>query len=101
MKKVYIIIIVVVIMIALLILTNPNLEDFNEYRAEEEERLGITPPETPKIIIEHINFYIFSTYTPFVEVIDENGVTHLGIMGKFYKVSDGQFDYPWWLEPFN
>ncbi|MFS1513747.1 hypothetical protein VQL36_15085 [Chengkuizengella sp. SCS-71B] len=93
--------IVVVMMIVLLILTNPNLEDYKKYMAQEEERLGITVPKTPKIIIEHINFYLFSTYTPFVEVIDENGVTHLGIFGKFFKVSDGQFDYPWWLEPFN
>jgi hypothetical protein len=49
--------------------------------------------------IERINFFIFSTYIPVV--YSEKGITHLGIMGKFIQISDGQFDYPVWLELFD
>jgi hypothetical protein len=49
--------------------------------------------------IERVNFYIFSTYTPFIYV--ESDVTHLGVFGHFIRISEGQFDYPRWLELFD
>ncbi|QFT87534.1 hypothetical protein FIU87_02620 [Bacillus sp. THAF10] len=70
---------VVLLLIVIAILTNPTLAD---YEGEKGELLEGE--------VEHINFYVFSTYTPVVH--HEHGITHLGIFGKFYQMSDGQFD---------
>jgi hypothetical protein len=48
--------------------------------------------------LERINFIFFSTYTPFIA--HENGITHLGVLGHFFPITDGPFDYPNWLEFF-
>lgn len=96
MKKWKYILLATTIGLGLLIITNPTKVEYKEFA---EEKYG-TPPETNlPIDLESINFFVFSAYTPVVA--EEYGNTHLGIMGNFIQISDGQFDYPWWLEPFN
>ncbi|WP_019412776.1 hypothetical protein [Paenisporosarcina sp. TG20] len=79
-------------------LSNPTEKD---YVAFSDKRYGELPASTSNfsVDIETINFVIFSTYTPIVA--HEHGITHLGIMGTFIQISEGQFDYPWWLGLFN
>jgi hypothetical protein len=80
-----------------LTITNPSKEDY--------EAIFVHPHiKTAEIFnkhyqLERINFFLFSTYTPIVA--EEHGKTHLGILGNFFPISDGQFDYPKWLELFN
>jgi len=100
-------------MMILALITNPTTESYmrfweNEFGEEmslvgedkgfvrylEVEGDGKIP-----LRVEKINFYVFSTYTPII--YNEHGVTHLGIFGKFIRISKGQFDYPRWLELFN
>ncbi|WP_228027575.1 hypothetical protein [Bacillus fonticola] len=83
------------ILIIFSILTNPTKKD---YLLFSEETTGIVTPAT--VEIERINFYLFSTYAP-MRPLDHYGIVHLGFMGKFFQISDGQFDHPWWLEFFN
>ncbi|MGB3261996.1 hypothetical protein [Paenisporosarcina sp.] len=94
-KKRYIIsaFLVLLLLIVLLIATNPTKQEYLQFNDWEEKQPSI------HVQIERINFYVFSTYTPVVA--HEHGMTHLGIIGDFYQISDGQFDYPWWLEFFN
>jgi hypothetical protein len=47
-----------------------------------------------------INFYLFSTYAPMMPM-DHYGIVHLGFIGIFFKISEGQYDYPKWLEFFH
>ncbi|WP_059170438.1 hypothetical protein [Bacillus sp. FJAT-27445] len=85
--------IVIIIVLVFLALTNPNETDYyKEFGDPHLDSLYISK-------LERINFFVFSTYTPYF--FTEHGITHLGIMGKFIQISDGQFDYPWWLEFFN
>ncbi|WP_316568705.1 hypothetical protein [Neobacillus sp. YIM B06451] len=89
--------IVIMVVLIFLAFTNPNEKDYynfieNEYGKSPEDRLYFSE-------LERINFFVFSTYTPIF--ITEHGITHLGIMGKFIQISDGQFDYPLWLRLFN
>lgn len=79
-----------------LALTNPNEKDYYVFT---EKKYG-KPLEDSLYMsdLERIDFFVFSTYTPIF--ITEHGITHLGIMGKFIQISDGQFDYPRWLELF-
>ncbi|MGD6832319.1 hypothetical protein ACQCT5_09150 [Sutcliffiella halmapala] len=74
-----------------LIYFNPSQQDYEEFSKQEYGH----PPDDVEMDIERINFFIFSTYTPVVYL--EKGITHLGIMGRFIRISDGQFDYPFWL----
>jgi hypothetical protein len=86
-------------MIAVITLTttNPTKEDY--------EAIFVHPHvKTAEIFnknyqLERINFFLFSTYTPIVA--EEHGKTYLGILGHFFPISEGQFDYPKWLELFN
>jgi len=93
MKKRYMISAFLVLLIVLLIATNPTKQEYLQFNDWEEK------PSSIHVQIERINFYVFSTYTPVVA--HEHGMTHLGVFGDFYQISDGQFDYPWWLEFFN
>jgi hypothetical protein len=79
----------------LAILTNPSKQDYLSYT---EEQSGIATPES--IEIERINFYLFSTYAPMMPM-DHYGIVHLGFIGIFFKISEGQYDYPKWLEFFH
>lgn len=76
-------------------ISNPSNQEYQEF---SEETTGIKIPED--IELERINFYLFSTYSvqawPY-----EHGIVHLGFMGKFFQISNGQYDYPSWLEFFN
>lgn len=76
--------------------TNPSEEEYLGMSGNPNEQML---PEGMEVEIEHVNFFLFSTYTPIVGY--EYGVTHLGVYGSFFPISDGQFDYPWWLELFN
>ena len=84
-----------VILFGLLALTNPNEDDYYAY--EEKEYTG-SLLNFEYVELERINFIVFSTYTPFVH--SENGITHLGVFGVFIQISDGQFDYPKWMNLF-
>jgi hypothetical protein len=88
---------IILAVLGLFALTNPNESDYYDFTVKE---FGQPPHELMLFSrVERINFFLFSSYTPYFFI--ENGVTHLGIMGKFIRISDGQFDYPWWLEFFN
>lgn len=93
MKKLYIagaIFLIIIISIT----TNPTKQDYLQF---SEKQSGIPTPT--EVEIERINFYLFSTYTPVFAY--EHGITHIGLFGRFFQISEGQFDYPWWLEFFN
>ncbi len=92
-KKKFIISASLVLIIILCMITNPTKQEYLQFSGWSE------PLESIHIQIERVNFFIFSTYTPIVA--HESGITHLGIMGHFFQISDGQFDYPKWLEFFN
>lgn len=92
-KKKFIIGTLFVLIIILFMITNPTKQEYLQFSGWSEQ------PESIHIQIERVNFFIFSTYTPIVA--HESGITHLGIMGNFFQISDGQFDYPRWLEFFN
>lgn len=83
---------ILLLIIIIFISTNPTKKDYLLYQDWEEI-------SSPHFQIERKNFYLFSTYTPIVA--HEYGMTHLGLMGNFYQISEGQFDYPWWLNFFN
>jgi len=92
-KKKFIIGTLFVLIIILFMITNPTKQEYLQFSGWSEQ------PESIHIQIERVNFFIFSTYTPIVA--HESGITHLGILGHFFQISDGQFDYPRWLEFFN
>lgn len=112
MKWRYVISGLCVFLIILALLTNPNKESymhFWENNFGEELSLvckddgfiqcfGVDSEGTILYEVEKINFYIFSTYTAIAHT--EHGVTHLGVFGKFIRISAGQFDYPWLLKVF-
>lgn len=76
--------------------TNPSEEEYLEMTGEPiYEEL----PEGLEMEVERVNFFLFSAYTPVVA--GEHGMTHLGVYGRFFQISNGQFDYPVWLEVFN
>lgn len=95
MKKKMIIPGILVLLAALAVITNPTKED---YLAFSEESSGVPTPA--EVEIEHINFFLFSTFAP-KGPMDHYGIVQLGLYGHFFQISDGQFDYPWWLEFFN
>lgn len=81
--------------ILLALLTNPSEEQYLRF---SEDRYGTI--ETPiSMEIERINFLVFTAYTPIY--FNEHGITHIGAFSTFFQISDGQFDYPMWLEIFN
>ncbi|MBM7660985.1 hypothetical protein JOC85_001757 [Bacillus mesophilus] len=90
----------VVLMVALLLfllistVTNPTTQDYIHF---EEKNFGNPLPENVRIA--EADFFIFSVYaaTP-KEAIDEFGIVHLGFMGQFFQVSDGQFDDSIWKD---
>ena len=94
-KRRIFLIVLFILLFGFLSLTNPSESDYNEFALN---KYGEPPLTYANVKLERINFIVFSTYTPFYQF--ENGITHLGIMGKFIQISDGQFDYPWWLEFF-
>ncbi|MGE6488562.1 hypothetical protein [Paenisporosarcina sp. NPDC076898] len=91
-------IITLLLLLSLLIISlvfNPNKHD---YLIFSEETIGLEIPED--VVVERINFYLFSTYS--VQALPyEHGIVHLGFMGSFFQISKGQYDYPSWLEFFN
>ncbi|TMU87261.1 hypothetical protein FGG79_03790 [Bacillus sp. BHET2] len=89
-KKRYIL---TIILFGIAILTNPKKDEYIQFT---EETIGEPAID---VEVEQINFVIFSSYTPII--FGEHGITHLGIFGQFIQISEGQFDYPAWLELFN
>ncbi|GAA0342995.1 hypothetical protein GCM10008967_36840 [Bacillus carboniphilus] len=94
-KRWKIIAILLLACLCLFLFTNPNTSDYEVFSTD---KYGEAPTDLP-LEIERVNFFLFSTYTPVIA--SEHGITHLGIVGQFFQISDGQFDYPWWLELFN
>lgn len=92
-KNKHIINAILFLLLVVSIATNPSEDEYLQSRHWH------IVPTTPCFYIERINFYLFSTYTPVVA--HEHGITHLGMFGSFYRISEGQFDYPSWLEFFN
>lgn len=86
------------IFIALLLLfilaffTNPSKEDYVKF---DEENTDIPIPESVRIA--EADFIFFSIFAPAPKnTIDEYGRMHLGFMGHFFKVTDGQYDESIW-----
>ncbi|HEX5563696.1 MAG TPA: hypothetical protein VFX34_01945 [Sporosarcina sp.] len=95
MKKRYMIGGVLLFILLIALVTNPSEKEYLQF---SEGKYG-PPPPSVKMEIERVNFLLFSTYTPVYHV--EYGITHLGAFGMFFQLSDGQFDYPIWLDLFN
>ncbi|MCM3636284.1 DUF4359 domain-containing protein [Sporosarcina luteola] len=94
MKKRYLIGGLLLFILLFALVTNPSEKEYLQF---SEEHYG-PPPLLAKIETERINFLLFSTYTPIYHF--EYGITYLGAFGMFFQISDGQFDYPRWLELF-
>ncbi|MBY6038299.1 DUF4359 domain-containing protein [Fictibacillus nanhaiensis] len=97
MKKKWFMIGLLLVITAILVITNPSEKDYEAVFLTEMEKSDKNLKKYYKL--ERIDFYFFSTYTTFIA--NENGITHLGILGQFFRISDGQFDYPKWLELFH
>ncbi|MGM7681283.1 hypothetical protein ACSVDA_03930 [Cytobacillus sp. Hm23] len=97
-KKIVLLVCVIVVMLIALTITNPTTEDFTAFSEEKYDKMP-PPPKNIPVEIERIDFVIFSTYTLMLGY--ESGITYLGIFGHFFQISEGQFDYPWWLDLFN
>jgi hypothetical protein len=95
MKKKIVIPSILLILIILAMISNPTKD---AYLTFSEKETGVATPE--EVEIEHINFVLFSTFAP-KGPMDHYGIVHLGLYGQFFQISEGQFDYPWWLEFFN
>lgn len=81
-------VIVFIVLLGLLAFTNPSKKDFVSFF---EKEYGKLPKTDLPVGLEKINFLFFSLYTPVVAT--EHGITHLGILGHFVQISEGQFDY--------
>ncbi|WP_316572394.1 hypothetical protein [Neobacillus sp. YIM B06451] len=72
--------------------TNPTKQDYISF---DERNTGVSKPESARIA--QANFLLFSVYAPTLnDSVDEYGIVHLGFMGKFFQVTDGQFDKSIW-----
>lgn len=77
---------------ALAYFTNPSKEDYLRY---DQENTGISIPEN--VHISESDFLFFSIFASSPEnTIDEFGKVHIGFMGFFLQVSDGQYDDSVW-----
>ena len=84
-KRKYLIGGILILFLILCFAINPTKKDYLQF---SEERTGVL---TPTIVeIDRNNFVIFSTYTPVFA--HEEGITYLGVLGNFIKVSNGQFE---------
>ncbi|WP_226682988.1 hypothetical protein [Sutcliffiella horikoshii] len=95
MKK-YSLLFLVFTLLMVAVLTNPSEEEYLEMTGEPFYEKW---PEGLEVEVERVNFFLFSAYTPVVA--GEHGITHLGVYGGFFQISNGQFDYPSWLEILN
>lgn len=74
-------------------LTTPSKEDYIKF---SEAETGIPIPENV-LRIEEADFIFFAIYaTAPKNTVDEYGIAHLGFMGHFFKVTDGQYDDSIW-----
>ncbi|MCF6136568.1 hypothetical protein [Pseudalkalibacillus berkeleyi] len=89
------IVIFLIVLCTASILTNPSTESYLQF---SEEKSGVMKPA--EVEVERINFFLFSTYAP-KGPMDHYGIVHLGFMNRFYQISEGQYDYPVWLEFFH
>ena len=77
--------------------TNPTKQDYIRF---DEERTGIPIPENVRVV--DANFFFFSVYaTAPKNTFDEYGIAHLGFMGLFFQVTDGQYDESIWEAFYN
>ncbi|WP_456278902.1 hypothetical protein [Bacillus sp. AK128] len=82
------------------IMTNPSKQDYINYTNFDEKKMEESH-EQLNFEVERINFFLFSTYAVKELTLDHYGIVHLGFSGNFFQISEGQYDYPWWLELFN
>jgi hypothetical protein len=83
---------VLLLFLLLSALTNPTKAEFIKF---DKTETGITIPDT--VQIAEANFFFFSIYAPMPKnTIEEFGIVHLGFMGHFFKVTDGQYDDSIW-----
>ncbi|MFE7061991.1 hypothetical protein ACFVAD_07550 [Sutcliffiella sp. NPDC057660] len=80
--------------------TNPTKQDYINYTNFNEKKMEESH-EQLDFEVERINFFLFSTYAVKELALDHYGNVHLGFMGNFFQISEGQYDYPGWLEFFN
>lgn len=90
----------VFILMVVVLLTNPTEQDYIKH-ADYKEEHSRSLDNNLIFEIERINFFFFSTYAPKEKKTEHYGVVHLGFLGQFFQISEGQFDYPWWLDFFN
>ncbi|MBM7578137.1 hypothetical protein [Jeotgalibacillus terrae] len=73
-------------------LTNPTPDDYIKF---DEAETGIQIPDNVRIATA--DFIFFSIYAPSPkDAADKYGAVHLGFMGHFFKMSDGQYDESFW-----
>ncbi|TYS69536.1 hypothetical protein FZC76_04690 [Sutcliffiella horikoshii] len=82
------------------IMTNPTKQDYINHTNFSEEKMEESHDQLD-FKIERINFFLFSTYAVKELAFDHYGIVHVGFMGHFFQISEGQYDYPGWLEFFN
>jgi hypothetical protein len=88
---------VLLLLLIISALTNPTKEDYIKF---DEAETGIPIPENVRIA--EANFFFFSVFAPAPKnTIDEYGIIHLGFMGHFFKVTNGQFDDSIWDDVLN
>ncbi|WP_430787340.1 hypothetical protein VBD025_16190 [Virgibacillus flavescens] len=101
MKKRYVICALFILLIFLSIVTNPSKRDYINFVDFNEEKLEASFSDNVDLEVERINFLLFSTYSVIEVRTDSHSAVDLGFMGHFFRISDGQYDYPWWLELFD
>ncbi|WP_349408287.1 hypothetical protein [Pseudalkalibacillus sp. SCS-8] len=95
LKRKHLVISVLILLLFVTFFLNPTTEEYLQY---SEETTGIQTPSD--IEIERLDFFVFSTYAPKTPH-DHYGIVHLGFMGTFFQISEGQYDYQWLLEFFH
>ncbi|WP_246943526.1 hypothetical protein [Bacillus pinisoli] len=90
-KKVFITVSVLFFMV-MSVLFNPSKEEYIKF---DENRSGVSMPEHARIA--EADFIFFSIYASVPKnTVDEYGILHLGFLGLFFQLTDGQFDESIW-----
>ncbi|MDX5475962.1 MAG: hypothetical protein LPK00_10560 [Bacillaceae bacterium] len=99
-KMGYIIFGTIILFVVLSILMNPTKQEYMVYNEDMlQEYLEFSKETTGEYkdiesMIHSKNFYLFSTYAPKMpmEVMGHHGPRHIGIMGGFYQLTEGQYN---------
>lgn len=93
-KKLLITLCIVGLILLVSAFTNPSKEDYIRF---DEAVTGYTVPDNAKIAEADLFFFSVYATTPKFAV-DDYGIIHLGFMGHFFQVNEGQFDETIWEE---